>query len=226
MIRFHIVKAFTVPSPFSLDVARDLPGGAFLGVCGPSGSGKSTLLRCLAGLERPDGGRIENSGSTWYDGSAKTFVPPQKRGVGVVFQDYALFPHLTVFGNVMYAAGDRKRAAELLSLTRMEDHVGHFPRELSGGQRQRVALARALARNPDLLLLDEPLSALDEELRDDLGDEIRNIQRATGITTLMVSHSTSELERLCDEILYLREGRATAAPDRKKTREEMYPHLA
>ena len=206
MISFHIQAHFTVPAPFSLDVAQDLRDGLFLGVSGPSGSGKTTLLRCLAGLERPEAGFIADGDKRWYDSEAGIFVPPQHRGVGMVFQDYALFPHLSVLANVMYPSGDRRRALELLELTHMGAQAAHFPRELSGGQKQRAALARALAREPDLLLLDEPLSALDEELREELGDEIRNIQRRTGITAIMVSHSRRELQRLCDEILVLGAG--------------------
>ncbi len=203
MIRFRLEMRFSVPVPFRLEVERELRGGLFLGVSGKSGSGKTTLLRCLAGLEQPAAGFIADGDERWFDGEKGIFVPPQRRGVGMVFQDYALFPHLSVLANVMYPAGDRRRAMELLELTRMTAHAAHFPRELSGGQKQRAALARALAREPDLLLLDEPLSALDEDLRDELGDEIRNIQRRTGISAIMVSHSRRELERLCDEILVL-----------------------
>lgn len=206
MISFRIQAHFTVPAPFRLDVAQNLRDGLFLGISGPSGSGKTTLLRCLAGLERPEAGFITDGDKRWYDGEAGIFVPPQHRGVGMVFQDYALFPHLSVLANVMYPSGDRRRALELLELTHMGAQAAHFPRELSGGQKQRAALARALAREPDLLLLDEPLSALDEELREELGDEIRNIQRRTGITAIMVSHSRRELQRLCDEILVLGAG--------------------
>jgi ABC-type sulfate/molybdate transport systems ATPase subunit len=206
MIRFQVSVGFSAPAPFRLEIGRELRDGIFLGVSGPSGSGKTTLLRCLAGLEKPEAGFIADGDVLWYDGPNGIFVPPQERGVGMVFQDYALFPHLSVLANVMYPSGDRRRALELLELTRMSAHAAHFPRELSGGQKQRAALARALAREPDLLLLDEPLSALDEELREELGDEILNIQRRTGITALMVSHSRRELERLCDEVLVLGPG--------------------
>ena len=219
MIRFRLEMRFSVPVPFRLTVAREMRDGLFLGVSGASGSGKTTLLRCLAGLEQPAAGFIADGDETWYDGEKGIFVPPQGRGVGMVFQDYALFPHLSVLANVMYPTGDRRRAMELLELTRLTAHAAHFPRELSGGQKQRAALARALAREPDLLLLDEPLSALDEDLRDELGDEIRNIQRRTGISAIMVSHSRRELERLCDEILVLAPGAggAAPAPDQGKT---------
>jgi molybdate transport system ATP-binding protein len=131
---------------------------------------------------------------------------PQRRRVGYVAQDYALFPNMTVLGNILYANPDRDKAERLLELTHLDAQAHQFPRELSGGQRQRTALARALARGPELLLLDEPLSALDEELREELGDEILRIQRATGITAVMVSHSKAEVSRLCSEVLELRGG--------------------
>ena len=200
MIHFFFDKTFR------LEVEYALNSGAFLGVVGPSGSGKTTLLRCLAGLERPDAGFVVHDGNFWFRGP-KLSVPTRRRPVGMVFQDYALFPHLTVLGNLLYARNDRRRAGELLDLVRMNDHAHHFPRELSGGQRQRTALARALVREPELLLLDEPLSALDEELRGALADEIRRVQRQTGVTTVVVSHSRREIDFLATEVMELREGR-------------------
>jgi len=192
---------------FDLDVEWALTKGSFLGIRGPSGSGKTTLLRCLAGLERPDTGRIEFDGTAWFDSRARVLVPPQRRAVGLVFQDYALFPHMTVMGNILYGAPDRRRAVELLELTRLTPEARQFPRELSGGQKQRVALARALARGPEVLLLDEPLSALDEELRGSLVSELARIQRETGVTTILVTHSRTEIDRLCSEVLELSDGR-------------------
>lgn len=208
MIDFSILKTFPAPwrkggTKFRLDCRGTLGEGRFLGVCGPSGSGKTTLLRCLAGLERPDSGFILDGSRVWFDSERRIFVPPRSRCVGLVFQDYALFPNMTVLGNVAYAAKSRERALELIDLVHLRDLAYQLPRELSGGQRQRVALVRALAREPDLLLLDEPLSALDEELRKELGDEIRAIQRRLGICAVMVSHSVGELERLCDDLLTL-----------------------
>ncbi len=192
---------------FQLDVAYDLDEGSFLGIRGPSGSGKTTLLRCLAGICRPDSGFIRMGEQTWYSSRARVFLPPQRRSVGLVFQDYALFPNMTVWGNLLYATRDRARAKELLELVRLTDVARHFPSELSGGQKQRTALARALGRNPRLLLLDEPLSALDEDLRHSLSDELSRIQRETGITTILVSHSREEISRLCSESIDLAEGR-------------------
>ena len=208
MLSFYIVKQLRAGKRrFCLELEYDLPQGGFLGVRGPSGSGKTTFIRCLAGLDRPDEGHVSIGGDTWYDSTTRIFARPQKRRVGYVAQDYALFPNMTVLGNILYANPDRERAARLLELTHLEAQAQQFPRELSGGQKQRTALARALAREPELLLLDEPLSALDEELREELGDEILRIQRATGITAVMVSHSKSETARLCSEVLELRAGR-------------------
>jgi len=192
---------------FSLEVEFCLMTGSFTGVLGPSGSGKSTLLRCLAGLETPDDGFIKTDEGFWYQRDERVNRRPQDRRVGVVFQDYALFPHLSALGNVMFAQKSYKRAMEWLDLVGLADQAVHFPHELSGGQKQRVALARALAREPELLLLDEPLSAVDEELREELGELILSVQRATRTTTLMVTHSRSEIGRLCDEVLELRSGR-------------------
>lgn len=207
MLSFYIVKHLRAGKRrFSLELEYDLPEGGFLGVRGPSGSGKTTLIRCLAGLDRPETGHLRVGKDIWYDSSTKVFTRPQKRRVGYVAQDYALFPNMTVLGNILYANPDRDKAVRLLELTRLDAQAHQFPRELSGGQRQRTALARALARGPELLLLDEPLSALDEELREELGDEILRIQRTTGITAVMVSHSKAEVSRLCSEVLELRAG--------------------
>ncbi|MEI6385759.1 MAG: ABC transporter ATP-binding protein [Spirochaetota bacterium] len=192
---------------FRLEVDLSVPEGSFLGVLGPSGSGKTTLLRGLAGLYRPDSGFISLGIHSWYDSCAGVFVPPRQRPVGLVFQDYALFPNMTVYGNVQYATGDHARTNELLELVCMDTQAGHFPRELSGGQKQRTALARALGRKPALLLLDEPLSALDEELRLSLREELRRIQRETGVTAILVSHSRDDVFRLCDEVIELEGGR-------------------
>jgi len=191
---------------FNLDVAHTLDEGVLLGIRGASGSGKTTLLRALAGLYRPDSGRVQMGEEAWYSSEQGLFLPARRRSVGLVFQDYALFPHMTVSGNVQYATGDRLRTEELLELTQLTAIARHFPHELSGGQKQRTALARALGRNPRLLLLDEPLSALDEDLRLCLGEEILRIQAKTGVTAILVSHSREEISRLCGEVIELSEG--------------------
>jgi molybdate transport system ATP-binding protein len=194
---------------FRLDAAYGLVEGGLLGIRGASGSGKTTLLRCLAGLYHPDSGRVQMGEDVWYDSARDVFLPPQRRSLGFVFQDYALFPNMTVYGNIQYATGDRGRTEELLELTRLTAIARHFPRELSGGQKQRTALARALGRRPRLLLLDEPLSALDEDLRYSLGEELLRIQAETSVTSILVSHSREEISRLCTEVIELAEGRVS-----------------
>ncbi len=216
MIQFELEKTLKRPGKskerlekpsFRLEVKFALAKGQFVGILGPSGSGKSTLIRCLAGLEKPDVGFIRLDGFTWFDSHLTINLPPQQRSIGMVFQDYALFPHLSALGNVLYANSDRPKAMEWLDRVGLADHASHLPRELSGGQKQRVALARALAREPELLLLDEPLSALDEELRADLGELILSVQRSTRITALMVTHSRQEIARLCDTVIELKSGK-------------------
>lgn len=202
MLRLEISKRLVAGDRvFELETAFELPLGGFLGVSGPSGSGKTTLLRCIAGLCRPERGRIEIGNELWFDSATGLDVPVRRRSVGFVFQDYALFPHLSVHGNIQFATGDRRRTAELLALTRLEDCAHNFPRELSGGQKQRTAIARALGRKPRLLLLDEPLSALDEELRLSLGSELGRILADSAVTAILVSHSREEIERLCSRVL-------------------------
>lgn len=213
MLRFDIqLRLRAGEHDFHLDAAHDLDEGSLLGIRGASGSGKTTLLRCLAGLYRPDSGCIGIGGETWFSSDDSVCLPPQRRSVGFVFQDYALFPNMTVMRNIQYATGDLARTEELLELMQLGDIARHFPRELSGGQKQRTALARALGRRPRLLLLDEPLSALDEELRHSLGEELLRIQRETGVTAILVSHSRREIARLCSEVIELAEGRIARGP--------------
>jgi molybdate transport system ATP-binding protein len=179
---------------------------------GPSGSGKTTVLRCLAGLERPDVGFIRLGSRTWCDVSQRVHLPPQARDIGYLSQDYALFPHLTVEQNIAYglgvlAASDRaRRVNELLTLLGLEGLSGRYPRQLSGGQQQRVALARAVARRPSLLLLDEPLSALDAPTREQLRRELRRWLRAAGVPTLIVTHDRAEALALGDFLVVLDQG--------------------
>ncbi|MEI8093122.1 MAG: ATP-binding cassette domain-containing protein [Spirochaetales bacterium] len=211
MTHFYLRKGRANLDPgFTLEVEFALLAGSFTGVVGPSGSGKSTLLRCLAGLETPDDGFVEVQGQRWYHAQQRLSLPPQHRSVGFVFQDYALFPHLTALGNVQFAQKDRAKALAWLDLVGLSNLADRFPHQLSGGQKQRVALVRALAREPKLWLLDEPLSALDEDLRAELGDQILLLQKQTGVTALLVSHSLAEVSRLCTEVLELRAGHLVA----------------
>jgi spermidine/putrescine ABC transporter ATP-binding subunit len=183
--------------------------GEFLSLLGPSGCGKTTTLNLIAGFVEPTAGRI------LIDGEDVTGRPPHLRGLGVVFQSYALFPHLTVFENVAFGLRERRlpadevgrRVSEALALVRLEGRERQRPAQLSGGMQQRVALARALVYRPRVLLLDEPLAALDKRLREEMRDELRAIQRAVGITTVFVTHDQAEALGLSDRIGVMRGGR-------------------
>ena len=189
---------------------------------GPSGSGKTLTLQCLAGLVRPDAGRIVVDGHVLFDAAADVHVPPQQRRVGYVFQGYALFPHLTVRQNVGFGLRDKRRAerdrrvTEVLGRLGLETHADRYPHELSGGQRQRVALGRALATDPALLLLDEPLSALDLPLRQALRDELRSLLAGWGTAAVLVTHDLGEAYRLGDRIVVYEEGRVIQAAPRSE----------
>jgi putative spermidine/putrescine transport system ATP-binding protein len=183
--------------------------GEFVSFLGPSGCGKTTTLRMIAGFEMP------SSGSILIDGRDVTQRPPNKRNVGMVFQSYALFPNMTVADNIGFGLRVRKRpkdqirkrVVELLDLINLPDKGGRYPYQLSGGQQQRIALARALASEPEVLLLDEPLSALDAKIRVALRKEIRSIQRQLGITTVYVTHDQEEALSLSDRVVVMSEGR-------------------
>ena len=197
---------------FELDVAWRAGDGVAV-LFGPSGAGKTLTLHCLAGLVRPDRGRIVVNGTVFFDADAGIDVPPQRRRLGYVFQGYALFPHLTVQENVGFGLRDRPRAERLERVHKVMTRVGldglerRAPRELSGGQRQRVALGRALATDPDLLLLDEPLSALDAPLRRALRDDLRRILEASGVAAVLVTHDVTEAYRLGDRVIVYEAGR-------------------
>ena len=195
----------------------EIAGGEFLALLGPSGCGKTTALRAIAGFDQPDAGRV------LLDGRDVTGVPASKRDMGMVFQAYSLFPNLTVAENVAFGLRVRRRpkaeqtarAAELLELVGLADRAARYPHQLSGGQQQRVALARALAVAPQVLLLDEPLSALDAQVRVQLREEIRRIQLELGITTVFVTHDQAEALSVADRVGVMRAGRLeqVASPD-------------
>jgi ABC-type Fe3+/spermidine/putrescine transport system ATPase subunit len=194
------------------DLSFTAPPGSFVTLLGPSGCGKTTTLRCLAGLTQPDRGDVW-FGDRQVNGQG-VFVPPEKRGIGMVFQSYALWPHLTVFDNIAYplkARGDNKaqlkeKVPRVAARLGIEKYLDRYPAQLSGGQQQRVALARSLSYEPDLLLLDEPLSNLDARLREHMLEELSDLQQRLGVTTIYVTHSQEEAMVMSTEILLLNEG--------------------
>lgn len=195
---------------FDLDVSLSVERGEFVAVIGPSGAGKTTLLRLIAGLTPPASGLITCNREIWCDTAQRVQVPTRSRSVGFVFQDYALFPNMTVRGNIEYAMGRghaRKDVDRLLELVDLAGLHAALPDRLSGGQRQRLALVRALARCPTVLMLDEPLSALDWGMRRKLQEELRALHQRFETTTFLVSHDPAEVMRLSDRVIRLEEGR-------------------
>ena len=187
----------------NLDINLNIKQGEFLALTGLSGSGKTTLLRILAGLEEAKGNIVVDD-SIWLDD--KISLASQKRKIGFVFQDYALFPNYTVKENLLYAKNDIKLANQLLEITELSELKNRLPQTLSGGQKQRVSLCRALMNKPKLLLMDEPLSALDPAMRTKLQNEILTLHKEFKITTIMVSHDPSEIYRLSNRVVILNNG--------------------
>ena len=191
--------------------------GQIVTLLGPSGCGKTTILRCIAGLETPSAGRILIGNQVVHDGATGETVPVEKRAVGMVFQSYAIWPHLTVFDNVALAlefnrkssdarTDARARVVEVLSSVGMDGYQERYPSELSGGQQQRVVLARALVYRPRVLLLDEPLANLDARLREEMRFELRDVQQRLGLTAIYVTHDQAEAMALSDQVIVMREG--------------------
>ena len=206
----RVVKRFAAGAAAAVDgVSLDIAAGEFFALLGPSGCGKTTLLRLLAGFEAPDEGRI------LIEGADMAEVPPYRRPVNMMFQSYALFPHMTVAANVGFGLRqDRRpraeidaRVAAMLDLVKLSRLAGRKPHQLSGGERQRVALARALAQEPKLVLLDEPLAALDRKLREETRLELVRIQQSVGVTFLMVTHDQEEAMSMASRIAVMAEGR-------------------
>jgi molybdate transport system ATP-binding protein len=201
---------------FTLDVALSLPAHGVSALFGPSGCGKTTLLRCLAGLERAPGGRVAVAGEVWQDDAAGVFVPTHKRAVGVVFQESSLFEHLDVRANVEFGwkrlapAQRRVSIDDAVAWTGIEALLGRSTAGLSGGERQRVALARALAVSPRLLLMDEPLAALDTARKAEILPAIERLNELSGITIVYVSHAIAEVARLADHVVLMEAGKAIA----------------
>jgi iron(III) transport system ATP-binding protein len=196
------------------DISIEVLPGRFTVLLGPSGCGKTTLLRCIAGLERPDSGKIEIRGRTVFDSSQALNLPPEKRGLNMIFQSYALWPHMTAAANVAYPLRCKKvpraeiggRVDKALSLVGIGDLGHQYPAQLSGGQQQRVALARAIVSNSELILFDEPLSNVDAKLREQLRLELMSMQQELGFAALYVTHDQTEAMELANDIAVLRNG--------------------
>jgi len=208
-LRLHLRQVMPIP----LDATLTVGLGEMVALVGPSGSGKTTILRCIAGLYRPALGEIACRGEIWLDTTAGVELAPQHRRVGLVFQHYALFPHMTAQGNISVALGHMPRdeqagrARELLALVGLQGLDDRRPAALSGGQQQRVAVARALARDPAVLLLDEPFSAVDQVTRRKLQRELARLRRAVRIPILLVTHDLEEAAALADRVVVLHRGR-------------------
>lgn len=207
MINIHLNKKLHAANgDFNLNFKTEIPKLAFVTLYGKSGAGKTSVLRMLAGLMNPDHGFVTFDDQIWYNSSEKVNLPPQERNIGFVFQDYALFPNMTVQENLSYASSkktDKSLIHELIEITDLGDLIHRKPLTLSGGQKQRVALARALVQRPKLLLLDEPLSAIDHSLRSELQNYILKLHNAFGLTTILISHDVGEIVKLSTLIIEL-----------------------
>jgi molybdate transport system ATP-binding protein len=208
-----LIARFEQHDPIPLDLELTAAHGEVLALVGPSGSGKSTTLRAIAGLHDPARGRVVCNGAVWFDSEAKIALPARRRRVGMVFQSYALFPHLTAIENVMEALGDRapearrSEAAALLSRMHLDGLENRRPAALSGGEQQRVAVARALARRPEVLLLDEPFSAVDRVTRRRLRRELAEMRRELPMPVILVTHDLDDVTRLADRVCVMHGGR-------------------
>lgn len=207
MLEVHIKKEL---AHFAMDIHLQVTD-EILVLVGPSGSGKTTILNVIAGLDNPDEGSVRLNDQLYFQGKGKS-LPPQKRDVGYLFQDYALFPHMTVEKNIFYGIKDKKDKAAIARVEQLVDVLGidhltaKYPHQISGGEKQRVALARALATEPAVLLLDEPLSALDRETRLECQDELLRIHKMWKIPFIIVTHDMDEAEKLGDTLLFLKKG--------------------
>ncbi|WP_375584656.1 ABC transporter ATP-binding protein [Cyclobacterium xiamenense] len=210
MIDMHLEKSLFGPEGrLTLRVSCHLEKGAFVGLYGPSGVGKSSVLRMISGLMKPEAGQLKVAGEVWFSSEQQINLRPNKRNIGMVFQEHSLFPNMTVRQNLEFALEKGQQAAivdELLEQVELANLADKKPITLSGGQKQRVALARAMVRKPGLLLLDEPFSALDMKMRGNLQEYLMRFHQAYGLTTLLVSHDASEIGRMAQRVLVMEHG--------------------
>jgi molybdate transport system ATP-binding protein len=211
MIKIDVHKKLRAfDSEMNFHIQCQIKKGELVTLYGESGAGKTSTLRILAGLLKPDKGEITINEVSWIDTKNKIFLAPQKRNIGYVFQDYALFPNMSVLQNLEFASGkgqNKKVISELIEMMELGDLQNRKPQTLSGGQQQRVALSRALVRKPDVLLLDEPLAALDYKIRLKLQDYITRIHKEYNLTTILVSHDIGEIMKLSDRVFVLKQGK-------------------
>ncbi|TGB01300.1 ATP-binding cassette domain-containing protein [Halobacillus salinus] len=193
------LKAFQLDAGFTMN-------NEIVVLFGPSGSGKTTTLNCLSGLSHPDEGSIQLRGRTLFSKKQKP-VPVQKRNIGYVFQDYALFPHMTVRNNILYGAKSMEEVDQLVDTLGISHLLEEYPRNISGGEKQRVALARAFATKPELLLLDEPFSSLDENVKKECHNELLRLHKKWGIPVILVTHDQAEANKLADRVIEMEQGR-------------------
>jgi iron(III) transport system ATP-binding protein len=212
---FHAITKFFDDKKVLDSISFEVPQGSFCALVGPSGSGKTTLLRVAAGLDKASFGQVTWGEKIFSDGEKKLSLAPEKRNIGMLFQNYSLWPHKSVFRNVAFPLEVRKvpkneikeRVAQSLAQVGLESFGERFPQTLSGGQQQRVALARALVQNPSLLLLDEPLSNLDASLRNQLRIEIRQLQKSLNLSAMIVTHDWADARQMCDLVVLLKDGK-------------------
>ncbi len=210
MIKIKLHKALhAAQGEMLLDLNLEIEQGTLVAIYGPSGAGKTSTLKILSGLLQPDSGMLSVNDNLWFDTKQKINLKPQQRNVGYLFQDYALFPNMTVLQNLAFALSkkqDRSILQELIEMMELGELQNRKPATLSGGQKQRVALARALVQRPQILLLDEPLSALDRKIRSKLQNYILSIHRKYNLTTILISHDIGEIHKLADKVIILENG--------------------